>query len=162
MPLGQKKDLAAEALGRSQGGFSTKVHLRAEGNAQLLILVLTAGQPHEAPIFPQLMAGGQIKRMGPGRPKYRPHQIIGDKGYSSRQFRQCARQHGIRISIPRKRTERRTGPFDRAMYRLRNRIERLINRCKQFRRLATRYEKRALYYQAMWLIAAIILWLRVL
>jgi transposase len=124
----------------------------------LLTLVLTPGQQHEAPIFPQLMAGGQVKRMGPGRPKHRPHRIMGDKGYSSRRIR----QYGIRITIPRKRTERRTGPFDRAMYRLRNRIERLINRCKQFRRLATRYEKRAAYYKAMWLIAATIFWLRIL
>jgi transposase len=138
------------------------VHLRAEGNGQLLTLVLTPGQQHEAPIFPPLMTKGQVKRRGPGRPKHRPRRIIGDKGYSSRQIRQYARQHGIRITIPRKRNEGRTGPFDRTLYRLRNRIERLINRCKQFRRLATRYEKRAVYYQAMWLIAATILWLGVL
>jgi transposase len=128
----------------------------------LLTLGLTPGQQHEAPIFPPLMAGGQIKRMGPGRPKHRPHRIIGDTGDRSRRIRQYARQHGIRMTIPRKRTERRTSPFDRAMYRLRNRIERLINRCKQFRWLATRYEKRAAYYKAMWLIAATILWLRIL
>ena len=58
--------------------------------------------------------------------------------------------------MPRQRTERRTGPFARVMYRLRHRIERLINRCKQFRRLATRDEKRAANYKAMWLIAATI------
>ena len=49
--------------------------------------------------------------------------------------------------------------FDKAIYRLRNRVERLINRLKQFRRLATRYEKRAENYRAMWLIAATLLWL---
>ena len=103
-----------------------------------------------------------MKRRGAGRPKRRPQRIIGDKGYSSRRIRQYARQHGIRITIPRKRNEGRTGPFNRALYRLRNRIERLINRCKQFRRLATRYEKRAVYYQAMWLIAATLLCLKVL
>ena len=100
--------------------------------------------------------------MGQAVPSADPTGSSGDKGYSSRQIRHYARQHGIRITIPRKQNERRTGPFDRALYRLRNRIERLINRCKQFRRLATRYEKRAANYQAMWLIAAIILWLRVL
>jgi transposase len=108
------------------------------------------------------METGAVKRSGPGRPKRRPQRIIGDKGYSSGKIRQYARQHGIRMTIPRKQNERRTGPFDRALYRLRNRIERLINRCKQCRRLATRYEKRAVYYQAMWVIAATILWLRVL
>ena len=83
---------------------------------------------------------------------------MGDQGYSSRRIRRYARQHGIRITIPRKRNEGRTGPFNRALYRLRNRMERLINRCTQFRRLATRDEKRAVYYQAMGLIAATILW----
>jgi transposase len=127
-----------------------------------MTLVLTPGQRHEAVVFEQLMETGAVKRCGPGRPKRRPHRVVGDKGYSSRQIRQYARQHGIRITIPRKRNEGRTGPFDRAHYRLRNRIERLINRCKQFRRLATRYEKRAANYKAMWLIAAIILWLGVI
>jgi transposase len=69
------------------------------------------------------------------------------------------RQHGIRCTIPRKCSEHRTGPFDRTIYRLRNQVERLINRLKQFRRIATRYEKRAENYQAMLLIAAIVLWL---
>lgn len=68
----------------------------------------------------------------------------------------------MRVTIPRKTPECRTGPFNRAIYRLRNRIERLINRCKQFRRIATRYEKRAANYKAMWLIAATILWLGVI
>jgi transposase len=127
-----------------------------------MTLVLTPGQRHEAIVFEQLLESGAVKRRGPGRPKRRPHRIVGDKGYSSGKIRQYARQHGIRITIPRKRNECHTGPFDRAISRLRNRIERLINRCKQFRRLATRYEKRAVYYKAMWLIAATILWLGVL
>jgi transposase len=67
------------------------------------------------------------------------------------------RRHGIRGTIPRKSTEHRTGPFDRTSYRQRNKIERLMNRYKQLRRLATRYEKRAANYQAMWLLATIVL-----
>jgi transposase len=127
-----------------------------------MTLVLPPGQRHEAVVFPQLMETGAVKRCGPGRPKRRPQRVIGDQGDSSGKIRQYAHQHGMRITIPRKQNDRRTGPFDRALYRLRNRIERLIKRCKQFRRLATRDEKRAVYYQAMWLIAAIIVWLRVL
>jgi transposase len=123
-----------------------------------MTLVLTAGQRHEAVVLPPLMETGAVKRCGPGRPKRRPPRVLGDKGYSSGKIRRYARQHGRRITIPRQQNERRTGPFDRALYRLRNRIARLINRCKQFRRIATRDEKRADNYQAMWLIAAIILW----
>jgi transposase len=62
------------------------------------------------------------------------------------------------MSIPRKRNDHCPGPFDRAIDRLRNRIERLINRCKQFQRVVTRDEKRAVNYKAMWLIAATIVW----
>lgn len=122
-----------------------------------MTLVLTPGPRHEAMVFEPLLESGAVKRRGPGRPKRRPRRVVGDQGYSSRQIRPYARQHGIRITIPRKRNERRTGPFDRAIYRRRHRLERLINRGKQCRRLATRDEKRAAYYQAMWLIAATIL-----
>ena len=125
-------------------------------------LVLTPGQRHEAVLFAPLLESGAVKRSGPGRPTHRPHRMIGDTGYSRRRIRQYARQHGIRITIPRQRTEGRTGPFNRVRYRLRNRIERLMNRGKPCRRLATRDEKRAVNYQAMWLMAATILWLGVL
>ena len=63
------------------------------------------------------------------------------------------------MTIPRKTNERRTGPFDRAIYRERNQIERLINRLKQYRRIATRYEKRAANDVAMLTLVAIRLWL---
>ena len=85
--------------------------------------------------------------------------LVGDKGYSSRAIRAHLRRRGIRVTIPRRKTERRTGPFDRAAYRERNRVERLINRLKHNRRIATRYEKRAENYRAFLTIAAILLWL---
>ena len=124
-----------------------------------MTLVLTPGERHEAPVFPQLMEGGAVKREGPGRPKLRPGRVVGDKGYSSRSIREYLRRRKIRITIPRKGNESRTGPFDREIYRWRNWVERMINRFKQFRRIATRYEKRAENYRAMWVIAAILLWL---
>lgn len=123
-----------------------------------MTVVLTPGQRHETTAFERLMAQGAVKRVGRGRPKLRPRRLIGDKGYSSRKIRHFLRTHDIRITIPRRRNENRAGPFDRELYRSRNRVERLINRLKQFRRLATRYEKRAENYRAMWLIAAMILW----
>jgi transposase len=156
---GAKRGAVAEALGRSQGGFSTKVHLRAEGGGKLMTLVLTPGQRHEAVAFEPLMASGAVQRPRGGRPKRRPRRIAGDKAYSSRKIRQYLRSHGMRITIPRKQNEHRTGPFDRAIYRLRERVERLINRLKQNRRLATRYEKCAANYRAMWVLAATLLWL---
>ena len=106
-----------------------------------------------------LLEQGAVKRPGGGRPKRRPGRLVGDKAYSSGAIRRYVRRHGIRLTIPRKRDERRTGPFARAIYRLRNQVERLINRLKQYRRIATRYEKRAENYHTMVLIAAIMLWL---
>jgi transposase len=122
-------------------------------------LLLTPGQQHEASVFEQLMGQGAVRRPGRGRPRQRPRRVVGDKGYSSGTIRRHARRRGIRVTIPRRRDERRRGPFDRAAYRARNLVERLVNRCKQFRRLATRYEKRAENYRAMWIVAAILLWL---
>jgi transposase len=127
-----------------------------------MAFVLTAGQRHETTAFERLMDQGSVKRAGCARSKVRPRRVIGDKSYSSKEIRRYLRRRGIRITIPRKTNERRGGPFDRAIYRMRNRIERLINRLKQFRRVATRstrYEKRAENYLAMLTIAAIILWL---
>ena len=106
-----------------------------------------------------LLEQGAVKRPGRGRPKRRPGRLIGDKAYGSRAIRGYLRSHGIRLTIPHKRDEHHTGPFDRTIYRLRNQVERLINRLKQFRRIATRYEKRAENYHTMLLIAAIVLWL---
>lgn len=133
--------------------------MRADGNGKLMVVILTPGQRHEATVFDTLMDKGAVKRKGPGRPKLRPKRIVGDKGYSSRKIRKSARRRGIRITIPHKKNEHRAGPFDRDAYKQRNLVERLFNRLKQFRRLATRYEKRAENYRAMWVIGAILLWL---
>ncbi len=148
-----------EALGRSQGGFGTKVHLRAEGGGKPMTFVLTPGQRHESTVFERLSEHGAVKRLGPGRPKRRPKRVVGDKGYSAGRIRRYLRRHGIRVTIPRRRDERRRGVFDRVAYRLRNRIERLVNRMKHFRRVATRSEKRAENYLAILTVVAILLWL---
>lgn len=158
-PAPAEGTLDQEALGRSQGGFSTKVHLRAEGQGQPMTFVLTPGQRHETVAFEQLMQQGAVKRVGRGRPRLKPRRVVGDKGYSSGAIRRSLRRRHMGITIPRRRDERRRGRFDRQMYRLRSRVEQLINRLKQFRRVATRYEKRAANYLAVLMIAAIWLWL---
>ena len=148
-----------EALGRSQGGFSTKIHLRAEGGGKPITAVLTAGQRHEQIALEAVLDRGAIRRQGRGRPRLRPRRVAGDKGYSSPTARGRIRRRGIRPVIPTKSNEPRDPAFDREAYRERNRIERLINRLKQFRRIATRYEKRAINYLAMLTIGMSLLWL---
>jgi transposase len=105
------------------------------------------------------MERGAVKRAGRGRPRLRPKRVCGDKGYSSGKIRCYLRRRGISALIPRKKNERLQPRFDQRTYRERNVVERLINRLKRYRRIATRYEKRAANYAAMWTIAAILDWL---
>lgn len=124
-----------------------------------MTLVLTAGQRHETTKFEALMEQGAVKRVGRGRPKLRPKRVLGDKAYSSRKIRRYLKQRGIGYTIPRRSDETRTGPFHRALYKERNYVERAMNRLKQFRRVATRYEKRVVNFLAMVTLASIMLWL---
>ena len=124
-----------------------------------MTIVLTPGQQHETTIFNELLEGPKLKRVGRGRPKVRPGRVVGDKGYTSQTIRRYLQKRGIKVTIPRRSNERKPNRYDRTIYKSRNLVERLINRLKQFRRLATRYEKRAENYLAMWQIGAILLWL---
>lgn len=146
-------------MGRSKGGFSTKIHLRCDANGLPVTFLVTIGERHEAVVFEQLMEQGAVKRAGVGRPLLRPERVVGDKGYSSSTIRRYLRRRGIRLTIPRKSNERRRGKFDKSIYRQRNLVERCFNRLKQFRRIATRYEKKALNYLTMLTLASILLWL---
>jgi Transposase and inactivated derivatives len=148
-----------EALGRSRGGFSTKVHIRAEGFGKPVIFTVTGGEVHDSQAFATLMETGWIRRWGRGRPRLKPDRLAADKAYSSGVIRSALRRRHIQSVIPTKSNERPDPTFDRNAYRERNRVERLINKLKRFRRIATRYEKRAVNYLAMITIAAILLWL---
>ena len=122
--------------------------------------VLTAGQRHEAPQTPALLERGAVRRPRGGRPRVRPDRVAGDKGYTGAPVRAYLRRRGIGAVIPRRATESRRGVrFDRAAYRERNRVERLINRLKQHRAIATRYEKLEETYHALLIIACLLLWL---
>jgi transposase len=130
-----------------------------EGGGKPMVVLATAGQRHEAPMLARLMEAGAVKRQGRGRPRVRPDAVAGDKGYSYPSVRRYLRGRGIRAVIPSKLDQRRRPGFDRAAYRERNRVERTISQLKQFRRVATRYEKREVNYLAMVKIAAIMqLW----
>jgi transposase len=119
--------------------------------------VLTAGQRHEAPQVPALLERGAVARPR-GRPRTRPDRVVGDKGYTGKPVRSYLRRRGIRAVIPRRATESRRGVrFDREAYRQRNRVERLVNRLKQHRAIATRYEKLEVAYHALLTLACILL-----
>jgi transposase len=157
------------AIGRSRGGLSTKIHLAVDGHGRPLSVVLTGGNVNDCTMFTQLMAGVVFRRPGPGRPRTRPDRVIADKGYSSRAIRGWLRRRGIRATIPERRDQQagrqrrgRTGgrppAFDPIAYRRRNVVERCFQRLKQFRAIATRYDKTALSYQTMIDLATLTLW----
>jgi transposase len=124
-----------------------------------MIFVLTSGERHEQPILPTLMERGAVKRQGRGRPRIRPDAVVGDKGYSSPTSRRYLKERKIGAVIPAKADQVPDPSFDREAYRERNVVERLINRLKQWRRIATRYEKRAANYGAMLTIVCLLQWL---
>lgn len=148
-----------EALGRSRGGFGTKIHLRAEGNGLPVAFVLSGGERHEAKFLQPLLEIGAVDRPGRPRPRIRPRRLVGDKGYSYPSIRKYLHARGIRITIPRRSDQGLNICFDAAIYKERNKIERLVGRLKHFRRIATRYDKRAVNFQGWLTIAAVLLWL---
>jgi transposase len=159
-----------EALGRSRGGLSTKLHLAFDGRGRPLTVRLTEGQRHESTQLAAVLDGIAVSRER-GRPRKRPDELCLDKGYSYPKCRQLLRQRGIRHVIPERKDQKeqrrakgyqggRPPRFDRELYRHRNWAERGVNRLKQFRRIATRYEKRAVNYLGFVHLACIMVWLR--
>ena len=131
-------------------------------------MVLTGGQRHDSTqVEPVLDAIAVPRPSGRGRPRKRPGHLVGDKGYSYPRCRRLLRRRGIPNTIPqrsdqRARRARRAGrplAFDRERYRGRNVVERCFNRLKQYRAVATRFEKRAVNYRAMVVIASLLIWL---
>lgn len=159
---------ADHAIGRSRGGLTTKIHLAADGRCRPLLFVLTAGQTGDAPVFMDVMAHLRVPRVR-GRPRTRPDVVLADKAYSSRAIREHLRRRSIRAVIPVPADQRghrirrgsqggRPPSFDREVYKQRNTVERCINRLKQWRGIATRYEKTATIYLAGLYVAGIYLW----
>ncbi len=118
--------------------------------------MLTPGQESDIEQAEELMEAGSIRRRT-GHWRLRPRRLVADKGYTSNAFRNYLHRYHIRCTIARRSNEQRRGSFNKQHYRKRNIVERLINRLKQFRRIATRYEKRASNFAAMITIASIFL-----
>ncbi|WP_099053913.1 MULTISPECIES: IS5 family transposase [Streptomyces] len=162
---------AGQALGRSRGGLTTKVHLACDGRGLPLALLVTPGNVNDSTAFGAVLDAVRVPRTGVGRPRRRPDAVIADKAYSSRAIRQTLRRRGIRAVIPERADQKanrirrgraggRPPAFDRELYKARNVVERCFNRLKQFRAIATRFDKLAARYRAGLRLAALILWLR--
>ncbi len=158
-------DLSARA------GLTTKVHLAVDGRGLPLSIVLTPGNANDAATFGQVLDAIRIPRPGAGRPRTTPDRVRGDKAYSSKAIRHLLRRRGIAATIPERRDQeanrRRRGALGgrpptvhKETYRARNMVERCFARLKQFRAIATRFDKPADRYRAGVVLASLILWLR--
>ena len=120
-----------EAIGRSRGGYSTKIHLAVDARGQPIKFLLTAGQVHDITQAEHLFEGTGAEC------------VVGDRGYDSNAFVSVVTDRGAKVVIPSRSNIKTPRPLNKTIYKERNRVERCINRLKQWRRVATRYEKTA-------------------
>src|SRR6185369_5574357 len=125
-----------QALGRSRGGLSTKLHLAIDSMGGPLRLIVTEGQVADISCAAQL-----VEHLRTGA-------VIADKGYDSDAFVQEIRATGAKVVIPPRSNRKTKRRYDRELYRTRNLVERFFNRIKHFRRVSTRYDKLADSYLA--------------
>ena len=160
-----------EGLGRSRGGVTSKVHVAADIRCRPVSRVTTAGQRHDSLAFEPVLAGIRIARFGRGRPRTRPDRVLADKAYSSRRIRESLRGTGIKATIPERSDQikarqakgaagGRPPAFDAEIYKQRNTVERAINKLREVRAVATRYDKRDYVFRGTIDVASIRIWLR--
>jgi len=132
--IGTERSAASQGLGRSRGGFSTKVVVTASDESTALAVEVIPGQAGDAPRL-KLLLDRTLDRV----PVI--DELDGDKGFDGDEQRNACTARGVFANIPNKKNRVHPWAFDPVGYRERNRVERLIGKMKQFRRVATRYEK---------------------
>ncbi|WP_231897195.1 IS5 family transposase [Vreelandella subglaciescola] len=144
---GKKTAQNAEAMGTSRGGLSTKIHAAVDALGNPVRLVLTPGQASEYGAAPALLDG------------FSPQAVLGDKGYDSTALRDLIQAVGAEPVIPPKKNRLAHIEVDWHCYKDRNLVERFFQKIKQFRRLATRYERLARNYQSLLCLVSAVIWL---
>ena len=137
-----------QALGRSRGGFGTKIHAACDGLGHPVELILTAAQESDIAQAEALLAG------------HEPDAVIADKGYDKRALAEEVESRGALAVIPTQRNRKEPRGVDRRLYRERNLIERFWSKIKQYRRVATRSEKKAANFLAFVKVAAMMVMLQ--
>ena len=147
--FGRKRGEQKQAIGRSRGGRNTKIHAIADAKGRLLSILLSSGEAHDCPPAPRL-----IRRTKAAR------KLLGDKAYDSAELRQWLEGRGTKAVVPNRSNRKQPFSFDRKAYKQRHRIENAFCRLKDFRRIATRYDRLARNFLAsVCLVAAIVWWI---
>ena len=143
--VGRKRGEQKQAIGRSRGGRNTKIHAIAD----VLSILLSGGEAHDCPPAQRL-----IRRLKAAR------KLLGDKAYDSADLRQWLKDRGTKPVIPNRSNRKQPFSFDKKSYKQRHRIENAFGRLKDFRRIATRYDRLARNFLAsVCLVAAIVWWI---
>lgn len=158
-------------IGRSRGGLSTKIHQLVDGAGLPLVILVGAGQAGDNPVFEHLLNHLKVSRSAGGMPRTRPDRVRADKAYSSRHNRTLLRRRRIGAVIPEPRDQQghrkrrgsaggRPPTFNAEDYKARNVVERRFCAIKQWRGLATRYDKLAIVYRSAAVLNAVVAWSR--
>ena len=148
MRRAQKGGAEDEAIGRSRGGLSTKIHAVVDALGNPLRFILTLGQAHESKQAESLSAGFEFDK------------LLAEKGYDSDHFCAVIAAAGAESVVPPLGSRTAAISYDKTLYKERNLVERFFNKIKHFRRIATRYEKIALSFAAMLSLVGAVIWLR--
>ncbi|MDJ1130580.1 transposase [Streptomyces iconiensis] len=152
------------------GHKTSKVHLLADDRARPLTWQTSPGQRGDNPMLVPVLEGLRVGRRGPGRPRTRPDRLRGDKAYSSRETRAYLRRRHIKATVAqpgdqrahRRRKGRAGGrppAFDKTQYKRRSAAERCVSKWKQFRAVASPYDKRDYIFNGTLTAAAMVIWL---
>ena len=144
----KKEAKQPQALGRSRGGFSTKVHVSVDSLGNPLRFILTGGQQHDITQAEGLIDG------------YAGEYVLADKGYESQGFRQHILEHGMTPVIPPRSNRKQPCNYDAHLYRERHLVECFINKIKHYRRVFSRFEKLDTRYLGFLHFTAALIWLR--
>jgi len=146
MRMERKK--GAQAIGRSRGGATTKIHALVDADGNPVRLVLSEGNEHDIKQAPGLLRS------------VRKAYVVADKAYDSDELRKQLRTQRCRPVIHSRNGNRVKRRPNKVLYRTRHRVENFFQRAKRYRRIGTRYEKLANNYLAMVCFAAVLTWPR--
>ena len=144
----RKRGTQNQAIGRSRGGLTSKVHIAVDALGNPLRFIVTGGQVGDV-----TQAEGLIANLA-------GEHLIADKAYDGDDFRAHLDDAGMAAVIPSNRSRAQAIPHDAELYKERHLVECFINKIKHFRRIATRYEKTSTAYMAMLFLVGAIIWLR--
>ena len=136
-------------MGRSRGGLTTKIHALVDANGLPITLKLTSGQAHDG-----RSAADMLDTVGKGQV------LLADRAYDSDALYRTLAARGGQANVKPMPQRTNIPPFDRALYRRRNLVERFFSKLKHFRAVATRFEKHSANYLALVKLAATKIWMR--